>query len=316
MIARGEDRFATDPRGQPRVSVVIPTIGRRELRAAVDSILRQSVVPHEIVVVNDSPEQHSVTAGLGVDVVEVFTGGGHGPSVARNRGVERAQGELIAYLDDDDWWFPHHIASALHTLELHPELDLYACTMIQAHEDRLKRDSKVAFRGREDLIDFFYGRYCWAGRRRSIPPSTWVFRRKTCDFPMDENVVYPYEDTWWLLNLDLREKVLRQSTNPGGVKFEYRPSTPGHHTARSNVDVIIDWARRIESLRQGAGNRFLIGVVGRDYARKGMRDEWAELIGRIPRDWRISADYRLVRALEKRFLRRQRNRAGEAPPFG
>jgi glycosyltransferase involved in cell wall biosynthesis len=315
VIARGEDRFATDPRGQPRVSVVIPTIGRRELRAAVDSILRQSVVPHEIVVVNDSPEQHSVTAGLGGDVVEVFTGGGHGPSVARNRGVERAQGELIAYLDDDDWWFPHHIASALHTLELHPELDLYSCTVFQAHPDRLKLDSKVIYRGREDVIDFFYGRACWAQRRRSIAPSTWVFRRETCDLPMDETVGH-YEDVWWLFNLDKRKKVIRQYATPGGVKFEHPPGAAGRHIVRREPEVLIHWAQLMESLRKGAGQRFIIGAVGREYARKGMRDEWAELMGIIPREWRISADYRLVRAIEKRSLRRQRNREGEAPPFG
>lgn len=301
-----------DSREQPRVSVVIPTIGRGELRAAVDSILRQSVVPHEIVVANDSPEQHSVTAGLGVEVVEVFTGGGHGPSAARNRGVERAQGGLIAYLDDDDWWFPHHIASALHTLELHPELDLYSCTVFQAHPDRLELDSKVIYRGREDVIDFFYGRACWAQRRRSIAPSTWVFRRETCDLPMPETVGH-YEDMWWLFNLDKRKKVIRQYATPGGVKFEHPPGAAGLHIVRRKPEELIHWAQLMESLRKGAGQRFIIGVMGRDYARKGMRDEWAELMGSIPREWRISADYRLVRAIEKQTLRRQRNREGDAP---
>ena len=315
MIARREDGFATNLRERPRVSVVIPTIGRRELRAAVDSILRQSVVPHEIVIVNDSPEQHSVTASLGVDVVEVFTGGGHGPSVARNRGVERAQGELIAYLDDDDSWFPHHIASALHTLELHPELDLYSCTVFQAHPDRLEPDSKVIYRGREDVIDFFYGRACWVQRRRSIAPSTWVFRRETCDLPMDETIGH-HEDMWWLFNLDKRKKVIRQYPTPGGVKFEHFPGEAGRHVVRRKPEELIHWAQLMESLRQGAGQRFIIGVMGRDYARKGMRDEWAELMGSIPREWRISADYRLVRAIEKRSLRRQRSREREAPPIG
>ena len=80
----------TPPAGVPRLSVVIPTIGRPELRAAIDSVRRQSVPPHEIVVANDSPNQHSVTSDLGVELVEVFTGGGKGVSVARNQGVDRA----------------------------------------------------------------------------------------------------------------------------------------------------------------------------------------------------------------------------------
>jgi glycosyltransferase involved in cell wall biosynthesis len=293
----------TNLREQPKVSVIIPTIGRRELRAAIDSILRQSIVPHEIVVANDSPGQHSVTADLGVDVVEVFTGGGHGPSVARNRGVERSQGELIAYLDDDDWWFPHHIETALRTLELHPELDLYASTVFQAHPDRLVSDSKVIYRGREAVIDFFYGRACWAHRRRSIAPSTWVFRRETCDLPMDETVGH-HEDMWWLFNLDEHKKVIRQFASSGGVKFEHLPGASGRHVVRRKPEELIHWAQLMEGLRKGAGQHFIIGVMGRDYARKGMREEWFELMESIPPEWRITGDYRLIRALEKRSLRR------------
>lgn len=289
----------------PKVSVVIPTVGRPTLRAAIDSIGRQSVVPDEIVVVNDSVEQLSITSELGANVVEEFTGGGKGPSAARNLGVDRAQGELIAYLDDDDLWFPHHIALALQSFQTTSGLDLYACTMIQAHEDGLKQDAKVAFRGREDLVDFLYGRYCWARRRRSIPPSTWVFRRETCDFPMDE--IYPYEDTWWLLNLERRNGVLRQSAVPGGLKFERRDGgTPGHYFTRANQDLIIDWARRIEGLREGSGQHFLIGVIGRYYSRNGMRDEWLELMRKMPREWKISWDYRVIGAAENLALMRQR----------
>ncbi len=295
---------AKNSQGVPKISVVIPTVGRPTLRAAVDSIRRQSVPPDEIVIVNDSVDQVSVISELGVNVIEEFTGGRRGPSVARNRGVSRARGEFIAYLDDDDWWFPHHLASARLSFERTPELDLYACTMIEAQASRLVRSSKVEFRGREDLVDFFYGRYCWANRRRSIPPSTWVFRRETCDLSMDEDLRVR-EDMWLLLNLDRRGKTLWQSAAPGGVRF----SDPACTNERDSAEILIDWAQRIEGLRHGAGLRFIFGVMGRYYARTGMRDEWVELIGRMPHEGRISWDYRLIRAIENISLHRQRTRA-------
>jgi glycosyltransferase involved in cell wall biosynthesis len=285
----------------PTISVVIPTVGRPTLRAAVDSIRRQSVPPDEIVIVNDSEDQLSVISELGVDVTEEFTGGGRGPSAARNRGVSRARGEFIAYLDDDDLWFPHHLATALQSFEKAPELDLYACTMIESQPSRLIRSSEVEFRGREDLVDFFYGRYCWASRRRSIPPSTWVFRRETCNLAMDEDLRVR-EDMWLLLNLDRRGKTLRQSATPGGVWF----SDPTRNNGRESAEILVDWAQRIEGLRHGAGLRFILGVMGRYYARTGMRDEWVELVGSMPCEWRISWDYRLIRAFENLSLRRPR----------
>ena len=171
---------------KPSISVVIPTIGRTTLHAAIDSIRRQSIAPNEIVVANDSVEQSPLSSDFGPDVREEFTGGGKGPSVARNRGVEHAQGELVAFLDDDDIWFPHHIESALQWFAHVPDLDLYASPMIQTHAKGIESSSKVCFRGQKPLIDFFYGRLSYLARRRSIPISTWVFRRQSCDLPMDE----------------------------------------------------------------------------------------------------------------------------------
>jgi hypothetical protein len=46
--------------------------------------------------------------------------------------------------------------------------------------------------------------------------------------------------------------------------------------------------------------------MGRYYARTGMRDEWVELIGSIPREWKIGWDYRLIRAIENISLQRQK----------
>ena len=143
-------------------------------------------------VVNDSPEQLSVISVSSARTLWVNLPAEE-KDIQRCKGIRAStvQGELIAYLDDDDLWLPHHIASALQSFERAPELDLYACTMIQTHEDGLKPDSKVVFRGREHLVDFLYGRYCWARQRRSIPPSTWVFRRETCDFPNGRERLLP-----------------------------------------------------------------------------------------------------------------------------
>jgi glycosyltransferase involved in cell wall biosynthesis len=280
------------------VSAVIVTLGRPTLRSAVDSICRQSLSPFEIVIVNDSSDQTSVTSELGVPVVEEFTGGLRGIGAARNLGVARARGEFIAYLDDDDLWYPHHLSVALGAFQRHPELDLHASTMTVAHPDGLDQAAKVFFQGRQDLVDFYYGRYCWAGRRRSIPSCTWVFRRATCDLPMDEDL-RDRMDVWWLLNLDRAGRVIRQSPMAGGIWFEDPDRTFGRYT----VEDLIDWALRIETLSRGAGQRFIVGVAGRLFARRGMSEAWTKLMERAPRELWIGWDYRAIRGIEKIVLR-------------
>lgn len=84
------------------VSVVIPTIGRASLRTAVESALRQTLPPAEVVVVLDARCEPDLPNSPAVRVVE--TSGGVGASMAKHVGIQAATGEIIALLDDDDVW--------------------------------------------------------------------------------------------------------------------------------------------------------------------------------------------------------------------
>lgn len=88
------------------ISVVTPTSGTRPemLAEAVASVRAQTLPPIEHLVVDDGSE--SVSDLDGVTVLRVPRGG---PGPARNAAIERARGEAIALLDDDDLWHPHHL---------------------------------------------------------------------------------------------------------------------------------------------------------------------------------------------------------------
>jgi glycosyltransferase involved in cell wall biosynthesis len=90
----------------PLVSVVIPVFnGEAFLREAVQSVFSQKYSPVEIIVVDDGSTDGSAT------VARTFPGpvrylhqSNSGPAAARNRGIEHAQGSLIAFADADDLW--------------------------------------------------------------------------------------------------------------------------------------------------------------------------------------------------------------------
>ena len=100
---------------KPRVSVVVPTFRRPDgLTRALHSIKNQLLQPDEVIVVDDnrpgdSYQRDSLAAARAVGIHELqymFTGGARGGGAARNVGIERSSGELIAFLDDDDEWLP------------------------------------------------------------------------------------------------------------------------------------------------------------------------------------------------------------------
>ena len=92
------------------ITAIIPTRDRVEmLKRAVTSASNQAAVKAEIIVVDDGEQclkGSAVYSWLCDHNVRYFyTGGSCGGGFARNLGVEHAQGDLIAFLDDDDRWY-------------------------------------------------------------------------------------------------------------------------------------------------------------------------------------------------------------------
>lgn len=113
----------------PRVSAVIPTRDRRDkLARALASIRAQRFQDFEVVVVDDGSRDGTASwlraRQPKVCLIEIPQPGG--AAAARNRGVERASGEIVAFLDDDDVWHPSYLETQVAQFELHPEADL--CT--------------------------------------------------------------------------------------------------------------------------------------------------------------------------------------------
>lgn len=96
----------------PRISVVIPVHnGAKYLKEAITSALSQTLLPSEIIVVDDgsTDESAQLAASFGPPV-RVVQQTQMGESAARNRGIEVAEGEWIAFLDADDVWHPNKLA--------------------------------------------------------------------------------------------------------------------------------------------------------------------------------------------------------------
>ena len=90
----------------PLVSVVIPVFnGERFLREAVQSVLDQKYSPIEIIIVDDGSTDGTATVARSFgETVRYLDQENQGPAAARNRGIEHAQGSLIAFADADDLW--------------------------------------------------------------------------------------------------------------------------------------------------------------------------------------------------------------------
>ena len=113
----------------PKVSVVIPTFNSGQyLTEAIDSALTQSLMPVEVIVVDDGSTDNTkaVVGRYESDVVYCYQKNA-GSGKARNTGIKLAKGEWIAFLDSDDFWENEYLSHMIKTVSKHPEAGLIYC---------------------------------------------------------------------------------------------------------------------------------------------------------------------------------------------
>jgi glycosyltransferase involved in cell wall biosynthesis/uncharacterized coiled-coil protein SlyX len=132
---------ATAPVGDssPLVSIVLPVWNRRSLvGAAIDSVLSQTYGNWELLVVDDGSTDGSrdVVAGTLRDPrVRLLTQERAGVSRARNLALQHARGEIVAYLDSDNEWFPGYLAEIVSTFAANLAADCaYAAQLVEERE--------------------------------------------------------------------------------------------------------------------------------------------------------------------------------------
>ncbi len=112
---------------RPLVSVVVPAHNAEAtLRESIDSVLRQTLSNFELIVIDDGSTDTTaeILAGITDPRVIHFSFANAGPSAARNRGIERASGKFIAFLDADDLWLPGKLAAQVDALHSNPDAAL------------------------------------------------------------------------------------------------------------------------------------------------------------------------------------------------
>jgi glycosyltransferase involved in cell wall biosynthesis len=152
------------------VSCIVPVYnGERFLAEALESILRQTRPPDEIIVVDDGSTDGTgrIANALGAPVRCVRQENA-GPAAARNLGIRLAGGDFLAFLDADDLWLPRKLECQLARFQDRPELD-YCVTHLQnfwmpelAAEEKAFRDQPFA----QPLPAFSFPSFL--GRRRMM----------------------------------------------------------------------------------------------------------------------------------------------------
>lgn len=119
-----------------KFSVIIPVYNKADtIKESINSVLAQTVEDFEIVVVNDGSTDNIGEVLSEYKDIKVVNQENGGVSVARNSGIDAAEGEFVCFLDADDLWFPNHLETLLFYINENPGINYFITSNSVTHSN-------------------------------------------------------------------------------------------------------------------------------------------------------------------------------------
>src|SRR5690606_12962360 len=93
-------------------SIIVPLYNKEKyLKATLKSVLQQTFIDFEIIIVNDGSTDKSleIAKSFKNERIKIYTQENQGVSAARNLGIEKSTSEYCCFLDADDVWKDNHL---------------------------------------------------------------------------------------------------------------------------------------------------------------------------------------------------------------
>jgi len=235
-----------------KVSVVVPTTLRDTLPAALKSVRAQRTCAEiETIVVIDGPDGGELDPDIAALADKVIWTGGIGSSAARNAGIQAADGDLIAFLDDDDEWLPGKIENQLAHVDGDAEI-IITCRVRQGQRNGsgvLSRPfpSRLWSLAEGPVEQYLFVRRRPSLDRASIYTSTLVVSASLARRVPWQTTLKRHQDWDWIMRIS-RER---------DVQFRFSPeadvsiwtNTPGSISGcgdwKSSLDWILQWRDQV-----------------------------------------------------------------------
>ncbi|MEL6725003.1 MAG: glycosyltransferase family 2 protein [Pseudomonadota bacterium] len=142
----------------PVISVIMPAYNARDtIAASIQSLQAQTLKNWELIIVDDgSPDD---TAAIALAMAEkdaricVVQRPNSGPSIARNRGVDLARADLIAFLDADDFWAPERLLGMLSLFDGDPSVGVAFSRTRFVDDPSLKLGTLTPYKSSLSVVD-------------------------------------------------------------------------------------------------------------------------------------------------------------------
>lgn len=185
-----------------QVSVIIPTHNRGDLlQRAIRSVLAQTHQDFEILIADDASEENigAIIREFGDErILHLRSERKSHAGGARNRGLDKAVGDFIAFLDSDDEWLPEHLATRIETIVQTGCDGVFGSAFIDDGSERVYAGSRPIVTGHHPADYILNG--------GSIPTPTWVMKAEAAKSLRFDNDLIIHEDYDYFVRFASRYK--------------------------------------------------------------------------------------------------------------
>ena len=216
-------------KAKPLVSVIIPSCDRHQLlKRAVESILNKTYPYFEVLIIDNNSEIPIQKEQFEDDRIQIFQlNKKMTASITRNTGLQKAGGEYICFLDDDDFYYPEKLKRQVKYLNEHNDVDF-------VYSDTVQKDRDKNFLGLQGGKYSFYNLLYY----RIIHTNSCLFRRELADDILFNDKMTAFEDVHFFLNIALKFKVAHL---PGVVAVWNKGIRPDQLTNRNFRRSYFNW---------------------------------------------------------------------------
>ena len=136
----------------PEISIVMPAYnGEETILASIQSVQQQTFSDFELIAIDDGGNDRTrdIVEAIDDPRIKIFSYKNGGLPVARNRGISRATGAFVAFLDQDDLWTPDKLEQQLAALKQHPDAGVaYSWTAFMEEQGQyFHKETPIYFEG-------------------------------------------------------------------------------------------------------------------------------------------------------------------------
>ncbi|MEP7340416.1 MAG: glycosyltransferase family 2 protein [Acidobacteriota bacterium] len=222
----------------PRITVITPSFNQGQfLEQTITSILDQGYPNLEYIIIDGGSTDHSV------DIIQKYAGRlaywvsekDRGQTHAINKGLERATGDIIAYLNSDDYYLPGTLHQVAEYFGQHPDIDLLhgRCRNVDVTGQKIgERFGDIS--SYAEILDLWD---IWWAKRNFVQPEVFWTRRIT------EKIGHFREELYFVMDYEYWLRILQAGGQVGRLDaelscFRFQPDQKSNQSERAAAELL------------------------------------------------------------------------------